>query len=53
MLSWSCASAPQTIEHARLLKDKGHSLAVIATKTGIPKTSPHRYLAAGTPSSGA
>jgi hypothetical protein len=31
------------IEYARLLKAHGDSLAVIATKTGIPKTSLHRY----------
>jgi DNA invertase Pin-like site-specific DNA recombinase len=34
------------IEYARLLKAQGHSLGTIATKTGIPKTSLHRYLAA-------
>ena len=33
------------IEYARLLKAQGGSLGVIATKTGIPKTSLHRYLA--------
>ncbi|MEV4248295.1 recombinase family protein [Streptosporangium canum] len=33
------------IEYARLLKAQGNSLGVIATKTGIPKTSLHRYLA--------
>src|SRR5947209_428428 len=33
------------IEYARLLKDQGSSLGVIAAKTGIPKTSLHRYLA--------
>jgi DNA invertase Pin-like site-specific DNA recombinase len=32
------------IEYARLLKAQGDSLGVIATKTGIPKTSLHRYL---------
>jgi DNA invertase Pin-like site-specific DNA recombinase len=32
------------IEYARLLKDQGDSLGVIATKTGIPTTSLHRYL---------
>jgi DNA invertase Pin-like site-specific DNA recombinase len=32
------------IEHARLLKAHGDSLSVIARKTGIPKTSLHRYL---------
>ena len=33
------------IEYARLLKAEGHSLGTIAAKTGIPKTSVHRYLA--------
>ncbi len=33
------------IEYARLLKVEGHSLGTIAAKTGIPKTSVHRYLA--------
>jgi hypothetical protein len=33
------------IEYARLLKAQGASLGKIATKTGIPKTSLHRYLA--------
>lgn len=33
------------IQYARLLKAQGDSLGVIATKTGIPKTSLHRYLA--------
>ncbi|MEU5025775.1 recombinase family protein [Streptomyces milbemycinicus] len=37
------------IEYARLLKDQGSSLGEIATKTGIPKTSLHRYLAAPGP----
>jgi len=32
------------IEYARLLKAQGHSLGTIAGKTGIPKTSLHRYL---------
>jgi DNA invertase Pin-like site-specific DNA recombinase len=34
------------IEFARLLKQQGASLSVITTKTGIPKASLHRYLAA-------
>ena len=34
------------IEHARLLRAQGDSLATIADKTGIAKTSLHRYLAA-------
>ncbi|MFD9949586.1 hypothetical protein ACFWYW_50970 [Nonomuraea sp. NPDC059023] len=33
------------IEYARLLNAQGDSLGKIATKTGIPKTSLHRYLA--------
>lgn len=42
------------IEYARLLKQQGSSLGEIATKTGIPKTSLHRYLAEpGATSSGA
>lgn len=32
------------IEYARLLRDQGDSLGKIAAKTGIPKTSLHRYL---------
>ncbi|GAB1639616.1 recombinase family protein [Krasilnikovia sp. MM14-A1259] len=32
------------IEYARLLKAQGTSLGKIAAKTGIPKTSLHRYL---------
>ena len=32
------------IEYSRLLKAQGHSLGQIAAKTGIPKTSLHRYL---------
>lgn len=31
-------------EYARLLKGQGDTLSHIATKTGIPKTSLHRYL---------
>ncbi|MCA1646189.1 MAG: recombinase family protein [Chloroflexi bacterium] len=33
------------IEYARLFHGQGHSLGQITTKTGIPKTSLHRYLA--------
>lgn len=33
------------IEYARLLKARGDSLGQVAAKTGIPKTSVHRYLA--------
>jgi DNA invertase Pin-like site-specific DNA recombinase len=32
------------IEYARLLRGQGDSLSQIAAKTGIPKTSLHRYL---------
>jgi len=32
------------IEYARLLRGHGDSLGQIAAKTGIPKTSLHRYL---------
>src|SRR5260370_17042453 len=32
------------IDYARLLKAQGETLGTIATKTGIPKTSLHRYL---------
>ncbi|MET7311578.1 hypothetical protein ACWD9X_38390 [Streptomyces sp. NPDC005075] len=32
------------IEYARLLKGQGASYGEISTKTGIPKTSLHRYL---------
>jgi len=41
------AHAAASIEYARLLHAQGCSLGQIATKTGIPKTSLHRYLAAG------
>ena len=39
------AHPAEKIEYARLLKAEGASLGTIATKTGIPKTSLHRYLA--------
>ncbi|MCA2230030.1 recombinase family protein [Nonomuraea aurantiaca] len=39
------AHSEDKIEYARLLKAEGNSLGVIAAKTGIPKTSLHRYLA--------
>jgi DNA invertase Pin-like site-specific DNA recombinase len=32
------------IDYARLLREQGKSLSEIASKTGIPKTSLHRYL---------
>ncbi|MEY9997331.1 DNA invertase Pin-like site-specific DNA recombinase [Streptomyces sp. V4I8] len=35
------------IEYAKLLKAQGSSLGQIAAKTGIPKTSLHRYLSDG------
>jgi predicted DNA-binding protein (UPF0251 family) len=38
------AHSEDKIEYARLLKGQGVSLGQIATKTGIPKTSLHRYL---------
>jgi DNA invertase Pin-like site-specific DNA recombinase len=41
------AHAAASIEYARLLHAQGCSLGQIATKTSIPKTSLHRYLAAG------
>jgi len=37
------------IEYTRLLKANGESLGAIATKTGIPKTSLHRYLSGAEP----
>jgi DNA invertase Pin-like site-specific DNA recombinase len=40
------AHPTEKIEYARLLKAQGHSLGTIAVKTGIPKTSLHRYLGA-------
>lgn len=39
------AHPAEKIEYARLLKAQGDSLGMIAAKTGIPKTSLHRYLA--------
>ncbi|MEU0569266.1 recombinase family protein [Nonomuraea sp. NPDC005983] len=39
------AHPAEKIDYARLLKAEGDSLAQIAAKTGIPKTSLHRYLA--------
>ncbi|WP_199195742.1 hypothetical protein [Nocardia sp. MDA0666] len=32
------------IDYARLLREQGNSLGEITNKTGIPKTSLHRYL---------
>jgi DNA invertase Pin-like site-specific DNA recombinase len=40
----SVAHPEDKIEYARLLKAQGESLGKIAAKTGIPKTSLHRYL---------
>jgi DNA invertase Pin-like site-specific DNA recombinase len=40
------AHPAEKIEYARLLKGQGHSLGKIAAKTGIPKTSLHRYISA-------
>lgn len=45
------AHPPDKIDYARLLKARGESLGAIATKTGIPKTSLHRYLADAEPAS--
>jgi AcrR family transcriptional regulator len=39
------AHPAEKIEYARLLKAQGTSLGKIAAKTGIPKSSLHRYLA--------
>lgn len=39
------AHTADRIDYARLLREQGDSLAQIAAKTGIPKTSLHRYLA--------
>lgn len=41
----SLAHPADKIEYARLLKGRGGSLSQIAAKTGIPRTSVHRYLA--------
>jgi DNA invertase Pin-like site-specific DNA recombinase len=41
------------IEYARLLKAQGDSLGAISAKTGIPKTSLHRYLAESGPATDA
>lgn len=41
------AHAEGTIDYARLLRDKGASLSEVSEKTGIPKSSLTRYLAAG------
>ncbi|MFI7664653.1 hypothetical protein [Nocardia sp. NPDC049526] len=36
------------IDHVRLLREQGNSLGEITSKTGIPKTSLHRYLTPAT-----
>jgi DNA invertase Pin-like site-specific DNA recombinase len=41
------AHPPDKIDYARLLKAQGGTLGQIAAKTGIPKTSLHRYLTYG------
>jgi DNA invertase Pin-like site-specific DNA recombinase len=41
------AHSAEKVEFARLLKGQGHTLGEIAAKTGIPKTSLHRYLTPG------
>jgi DNA invertase Pin-like site-specific DNA recombinase len=38
------AHPPDKIEYARLLREQGRTLGQIAARTGIPKTSLHRYL---------
>jgi DNA invertase Pin-like site-specific DNA recombinase len=38
------AHSADKVEYARLLRAEGQSLGQIAAKTGIPKTSLHRYL---------
>jgi DNA invertase Pin-like site-specific DNA recombinase len=43
------AHSADKIEYARLLKQQGSSLGQIAAKTGIPKTSLHRYLVEAAP----
>jgi DNA invertase Pin-like site-specific DNA recombinase len=40
------APSEETIEYARLLRQQGDSLGEIARKTGIPRSSAHRYLGA-------
>jgi Site-specific recombinases, DNA invertase Pin homologs len=40
------AHSDETIEYARLLRQQGDSLGEIARKTGIPRSSAHRYLVA-------
>jgi IclR helix-turn-helix domain len=49
----SAAHPADKIEYARLLKADGASLGKIAAKTGIPKTSLHRYLTEPTVDAGA
>ena len=41
------AHTAEKVEYARLLHAQGQSLGKIAAKTGIPKTSLHRYLGEG------
>lgn len=41
------AHSEETIEYARLLRQEGHSLGEIARRTGIPRSSVHRYLSIG------
>ncbi|MGF6888588.1 DNA invertase Pin-like site-specific DNA recombinase [Nocardia sp. GAS34] len=42
--SLSALSPQGKIDYARLLREQGSSRGEIASKTGIPKTSLHRYL---------
>ena len=39
------AHGADKIEHARLLQAQGHTRGQISARTGIPKTSLHRYFA--------
>jgi DNA invertase Pin-like site-specific DNA recombinase len=39
------AHSDEAIEYARLLRQEGHSLGEIEKRTGIPRSSAHRYLA--------
>lgn len=41
------AHSEETIEYARLLRQEGHSLGEIEKRTGIPRSSVHRYLSVG------
>jgi hypothetical protein len=50
-ISQRCSSTPwpeDKIDYARLLREQGSSFGEITSKTGIPKTSLHRYLTPAT-----